>query len=98
MKEFANAIAGRLNGILKTEFNLYGSQVSFEELEKMVVQSIVAYNHFRPHPGCDYLTPNQAYQKSGLLKKRWKNYFQNSFTNPANYKNKKATFEKCTHE
>ena len=28
---YENAIAERLNEILKTEFNLYGSQVSFEE-------------------------------------------------------------------
>ena len=78
---YENAIAERLNGILKTEFNLYSSQVSFEDTAKMVEQSIITYNHCRPHSSCDYLTPNQAHQKSGLLKKRWKNYYQNSFTN-----------------
>ena len=79
---YENAIAERLNGILKTEFKLYGIQVSFEDSIKMVEQSIITYNQRRPHASCDYLTPDQAHLKSGLLKKRWKNYFQNSFTNP----------------
>ena len=79
---YENAIAERLNGILKTEFKLYGIQVSFEDSIKMVEQSITTYNQRRPHASCDYLTPDQAHLKSGLLKKRWKNYFQNSFTNP----------------
>lgn len=73
---YENAIAERLNGIIKTEFSLYSSPFGFEENCRRVQKSISAYNHIRPHASCDYLTPEQAHQKSGVLKKRWKNYNQ----------------------
>jgi len=71
---YENAIAERLNGIIKSEFNLYNSQSSFEEICLLVDNSIAAYNAIRPHGSCDYLTPYEAHQKSGPLKKRWKKY------------------------
>lgn len=77
-----NAIAERLNGIIKSEFSLYSSQFGFEETNSLVEKSINAYNNIRPHSSCDYLTPEQAHQKSGVLKKRWKKYNQKLFTNP----------------
>ena len=79
---YENAIAERLNGIIKSEFSLYSSQFGFEETSCKVEKSITAYNKLRPHASCDYLTPEQAHQKSGPLKKRWKNYNQNLITNP----------------
>ena len=79
---YENATAERLNGILKTEFGLYSSQLSFEETAKLVEKSILAYNQIRPHGSCDYLTPEQAHQRSGALKKRWKNYYNQKLTNP----------------
>lgn len=79
---YENAIAERLNGIIKSEFGLYSSQLGFEETSNQVVKSITAYNNIRPHSSCDYLTPEQAHQKSGTLKKRWKKYNQKLFTNP----------------
>ena len=78
---YENAIAERVNGIMKQEFNLYGSQLSFEATAKWVEQSVNAYNQLRPHGSCDYLTPDQAHQKEGLLNKRWKNYYK-PITNP----------------
>lgn len=75
---YENAIAERVNGILKTEFRLYSSQQSFEDTCNHVKGSITAYNHDRPHASCNYLTPDQAHQKEGQLKKRWKNYYQRS--------------------
>jgi len=71
---YENAIAERLNGIIKSEFSLYSSQFGFEETNSRVEKSIHAYNNIRPHSSCDYLTPEQARQKSGVLKKRWKPY------------------------
>jgi len=79
---YENAIAERLNGIIKSEFSLYSSQFGFEETSYKIEKSITAYNRLRPHASCDYLTPEQAHQKSGPLKKRWKNYNQNLITNP----------------
>lgn len=68
---YENALAERVNGILKTEFNLYITQSGFEETCHRVEQSIYAYNQLRPHSSCDYLTPTTAHTLSGPIKKRW---------------------------
>jgi len=67
-----NAIAERVNGILKAEFDLYSSNEGIEKTRKKIAQSIETYNQLRPHASCDYLTPEQAHLMEGLLKKRWK--------------------------
>ena len=71
---YENALAERVNGIIKTEFNLYGSSLGFEQTSNQIRKSINSYNELRPHASCDYLTPNQAHLQSGVLNKRWKNY------------------------
>ena len=71
---YENALAERINGIIKTEFNLYASAVGFEQTKLQIDRSINAYNRLRPHASCDYLTPNQAHKQTENLKKRWKNY------------------------
>jgi putative transposase len=71
---YENALAERVNGILKTEFNLYSSSVGFEQTCELVKDSITAYNEHRPHSSCDMLTPAQAHLRQGILKKRWKQY------------------------
>lgn len=70
---YENALAERVNGILKSEFNLYHSQVGLEQTKKKITESIEAYNNLRPHSSCDFLTPQKAHFKTGLLNKRWKN-------------------------
>ena len=79
---YENAVAERLNGIINSEFRLYSSQFGFEQTIRLVEKSINAYNHIRPHGSCDFLTPEQAHQKSGTLKKRWKNYHSKGIINP----------------
>jgi transposase InsO family protein len=69
---YENALAERVNGIIKTEFKLYSSWLGFEETHRLVANSINSYNTIRPHASCDYLTPQQAHQTNGKLKKRWK--------------------------
>ena len=71
---YENALAERMNGIIKEEFNLYSSSVSFEQTCKKIDSSIKAYNELRPHGSCDYLTPCQAHQRGNTLKKRWNKY------------------------
>jgi putative transposase len=71
---YENALAERVNGIIKGEFNLYSSAVGFEQTCLLADQSIKAYNELRPHASCDYLTPQQAHLQSGVLTKRWKHY------------------------
>jgi putative transposase len=71
---YENALAERMNGILKGEFNLYSSSSNFEQTYQKIADSIKAYNELRPHGSCDYLTPSQAHQQGNVLKKRWKSY------------------------
>lgn len=70
-----NAIAERVNGILKEEL-LEAKYESFEEGQKSVAKAIAIYNSLRPHGSCDMLTPNEAHKKEGELKKHWKNYYR----------------------
>ena len=71
---YENALAERVNGIIKGEFNLYSSQLSLDQTRERVKQSISAYNAIRPHGSCDNLTPDQAHQTLTPMKKRWKTY------------------------
>ena len=71
---YENALAERVNGIIKTEFNLYSSSLGFDQTENQVSKSIKSYNELRPHASCDYLTPNRAHLQAEKLNKRWKNY------------------------
>ena len=69
---YENAIAERVNGILKEEFILNKTFSSFSEAQQTVNDAIEKYNHIRPHSSCDYLTPIQAHEQNGFLRKRWK--------------------------
>lgn len=73
---YENAIAERLNGILKDEFFLDKEFNSYEEALEEVADGVRIYNEHRLHSSCDYLTPNNAHQQSGELKRRWKTYFK----------------------
>ncbi len=74
---YENALAERMNGIIKNEFNLYSSLLSFDDTYGLIIRSIDAYNSERPHGSCDYLTPLRAHDQKEKLKKRWKNYETN---------------------
>jgi len=69
-----NAIAERVNGILKDEL-LEKSHLNYKEAVRNVSIAISIYNHQRPHGSIDYLTPIEAHFRSGKLKRRWKNYY-----------------------
>jgi len=69
-----NAIAERVNGILKQEL-LEKSYSSFTEASRQVARAVNVYNHLRPHLSIDMLTPAEAHTRTGTLKRHWKNYF-----------------------
>jgi putative transposase len=73
---YENATAERVNGILKSEFYLDRCFNNLAEVQFVVKDTVRVYNNLRPHASCDYLTPDQAHNMSGVLKKRWKNYNQ----------------------
>jgi putative transposase len=70
-----NALAERVNGILKQEL-LEEVFTDFETAQKAVAIACSSYNHLRPHGSIDNLKPAQAHQLSGTIKKRWTNYWQ----------------------
>jgi len=69
-----NAIAERVNGILKDEL-FEKTYLNYGQAVKGISVAISIYNHQRPHGSIDYLTPIEAHFKSGELKRRWKNYY-----------------------
>lgn len=68
---YENAIAERVNGILKTEFGLSTHFANNELAIKAVDNAVNMYNNRRPHASCDYLTPAKAHHQNGQLTKRW---------------------------
>ena len=56
-----NAVAERINGILKYEFNLKDSFNSFESAFKAVRSAIGIYNGNRLHNSLHYMTPDAVY-------------------------------------
>lgn len=69
---YENAIAERINGILKYEFGLAQTFSNHEAAAKAVEQGIKKYNELRIHDSCNRLTPIQAHEEKRILKKYWK--------------------------
>jgi putative transposase len=69
---YENAIAERINGILKTEFGLNALFKTHYEALLAVNKAVSAYNTLRPHMSCDYMTPDQAHVTELKFIKRWK--------------------------
>ncbi|MEH6710137.1 MAG: IS3 family transposase [Paraglaciecola polaris] len=57
---YQNALAERINGILKQEFLLYQCN-TLDELQILVRESISTYNEMRPHLSLDMKTPNEVH-------------------------------------
>ena len=70
-----NAIAERVNGILKEEL-LQQKYPDFKTAQLSVAKSVIIYNSLRPHSSCNMLTPQAAHLQTGKLKKHWKNYYR----------------------
>jgi putative transposase len=58
---YQNALAERINGILKTEF-LLGRPQNLEQARRMVRQSVDIYNKERPHLALQYKTPDEVHR------------------------------------
>jgi len=58
-----NALAERVNGILKTEF-LLQRPANLEQARLMVEQSVQIYNHERPHSSLKMQTPDVLHRAS----------------------------------
>ena len=61
---YQNAIAERVNGILKIDFLLNQTFGSIQHATASVKQSVSIYNNERPHLSLGYQTPEAVYQKN----------------------------------
>ena len=80
-----NAIAERVNGIIKEEYLDAYEVNNIKEARELLDSVISLYNDDRPHMSISNLTPNQVHHSSNALKiqKLWKNYYQKK-TTPVN--------------
>ena len=69
---YANAVAERVNGILKQEFLLNRQKADLAVMRKMVKNSIQIYNQFRPHHSCYMKTPEQMHRQSKIRIRNYK--------------------------
>jgi transposase InsO family protein len=69
-----NAIAERVNGVLKTEL-LKDVFESPGQAVNAVSEAVSIYNNTRLHSSVEMLTPAQAHLKTGKLKRKWKHYY-----------------------
>ena len=60
---YQNAVAERVNGILKYEFGLKDSIVNQDVARKMIAQSVRIYNEKRMHWSLKFKTPQQAHNQ-----------------------------------
>lgn len=69
-----NAVAERVNGIVKNELLQGMSFFSIQEVRKALKVAIDFYNNERPHMSLEWRTPAEAALCSGELKKKWTSY------------------------
>ena len=70
---YENAIAERINGILKQEFIETVKVNNLEIMKSLVQQSVNTYNGQRPHISCYMKTPEKMHQQNKLKIRTYKN-------------------------
>jgi len=60
-----NALAERVNGILKSEYGLGQKLKTKEQARELVEEGVQLYNHRRPHTALDYQTPAAVHRAVG---------------------------------
>jgi len=76
---YENAVAERINGILKQEFNIDKYNQDLPIMKQITRETVEIYNGKRPHLSNNMLTPNQMHQQNNLKMKTYKN--KNSIKN-----------------
>ncbi len=68
---YENAIAERVNGILKDEFDIGEGFINHIQAIKEIKYAIATYNTKRPHLSCNMMTPEQAHENGRFKIKKW---------------------------
>ena len=69
---YSNAVAERINGVLKQEFLLEQYNYPLDVMKVIIKDIIAIYNEQRPHYSCGYLTPEQMHRQSKRKIKTYK--------------------------
>lgn len=69
---YENAVAERINGILKQEFMIDKHNLKLKIMKSLVKQSIDTYNELRPHYSNYMLTPNQMHLQNTIKMRTYK--------------------------
>ena len=70
-----NAIAERVNGILKTEL-IKSFYPNIETASQHIFRCIIIYNYKRRHSSLNWQIPADVHKQKGPQLRRWKNYIQ----------------------
>ena len=69
---YANAVAERVNGIIKQEFLLEDKKVDLKTMQILVDESVKIYNNKRPHLFCFMKTPQKMHLQKEIKIKTYK--------------------------
>ena len=75
-----NAIAERLNGILKDEYLMDSNAKSIDDAKKALAHAVNLYNEDRPHMSIGNYCPSQVHKLGIKSDKLWKNYYRKNPT------------------
>ncbi len=68
---YENAIAERVNGTLKNEFDLGDRLPDQKNADRGIKKAIWIYNNLRPHESCKFLTPRETHTIKSIELKKW---------------------------
>ena len=69
---YENAVAERINGILKQEFYIDKYNKDLPIMKQIIKETVEIYNQKRPHLSNHMLTPNQMHEQSKVVMKTYK--------------------------
>jgi len=72
---YENAIAERVNGILKSEL-FCSTYDDVDAASKLISRCITIYNYRRRHSSLNWQIPEAVHRQQGPQIRRWKNYYQ----------------------
>lgn len=71
-----NAIAERVNGIIKNEYLLNNTITDEQHAKQLLEKTVMAYNNHRPHLSCQMKTPDYVHDNQIEIHRLWKNYYK----------------------
>lgn len=71
-----NAVAERINGIMKEEYLMNKSVSNIKQAKKVLKQAVYLYNTDRPHNSIENHAPEYVHKNEVETKRLWKNYYK----------------------